>query len=241
MFEIAYITNKGARSQNEDRIFINGKIFDNADGYEKSDNCFLAVCDGVGGENFGEEAAMSACEAFVSFVNEDPSEELAYDYVVKANECIRELQSIDSSHKSASSTVAALCIKDNRLLVFNLGDSEVIQFRMGMMITLSEKHTLINEINCFGGETDNINPHVITKFLGRDCFVPYVFMDKEYGQLDDIFLLFSDGIGDAVSKREMKEILRTGNALSDIAEKICSIAVKNGTTDNLSLIIVRRL
>lgn len=240
MFEIAYKTCSGLRDHNEDCIFVNGEIFASDSGHTEHEECLLAVCDGVGGEAFGEEASYTACSALKRYLGLKFTDALANQYVCEANGLIRKEQKKDSAHGGMSTTVAVLSLRGRDVFAFNMGDSEIMRLRGSTLYRISQKHTVVNECQRFGFQACDTDQHVITKYLGGQEFVPAVFDGGGTLDKDDIFILFSDGVGDVVTKSELKQILLSEMTLEQMCDDIYGKAIDKGSDDNISVIIVRR-
>lgn len=239
MFEIAYKTCSGILDHNEDCIFVNGEIYASGSGYMECEECLLAVCDGVGGECFGEEASYAACSALRQYLGLQFTEALANQYVRDANDVIRTEQEKDAAHGGMSTTVAVLSLSGKDVFAFNLGDSEIMRLRGRMLYSISQKHTVVNEYQSFGFQTFDTDQHIITRYLGGREFAPAVFEGGDTLDQDDIFILFSDGVGDVVTKSELKEILLSEISLEQMCDSICQKAIEKTADDNISVIIVR--
>lgn len=240
MFEIAYKTGPGILGHNEDRIFVNGEIYASDSGHMECEECLLAVCDGVGGESFGKEASYAACSALKRYLGLKFTDDLANQYVCEANSLIRKEQKKDAAHGRMSSTVAVLSLRGKDVFAFNLGDSEIMRLRGSTLYRISQKHTVVNEFQSFGFQTYDTDQHIITKYLGGSEFAPAVFEGEGTLDKDDIFMLFSDGVGDVVTKSELKRILLSEIMLEQMCDDIYGKAIEKGSDDNISVIIVRR-
>lgn len=240
MFEIAYKTCSGIPDHNEDCIFVNGELYASGSGHMEREECLLAVCDGVGGECFGEEASYAACSTLKKYLGLKFTNDLANQYVCEANGFIRKEQKKDAGHGRMSTTVAVLSLRGKDVFAFNLGDSEIMRLRGSTLYRISQKHTTVNEFQSFGFQPLDTDRHVITKYLGGKEFAPAVFDGGDTLDKDDIFILFSDGVGDVMTKSELKEILLSEIPLEQMCEAIYGKAIENGSDDNISVIIVRR-
>ena len=94
------LTNRGGRKNNEDYV-----------GYANSDKlwCFV-VCDGLGGQSFGEVASEIVCETVCKSFKKAPelSGKALYRYIEKAASVLGEER--ESTKSNMSSTIGALVI-----------------------------------------------------------------------------------------------------------------------------------
>lgn len=237
MFEIAYKTYAGAiKEHNEDTIFVNGEIYNEACSETENDCCLLAVFDGVGGEASGEVASKIAAESLLSYNNVELSKELVNEYVAVANKEIFYLQRSDIKLRNMATTFVLLYLNGDDVICANLGDSEAYRYRTGMLYAISENHSLDSLMSFERNEKS----HIIAKYLGGKYIEPSYFDGCNTLSENDLFLLFSDGISDAVSKKEMKKLINEAKNLKALCEGLCELAIKNGTQDNISVIAVRR-
>ena len=92
------LTNRGGRKNNEDYV-----------GYANSDKlwCFV-VCDGLGGQSFGEVASEIVCETVCKSFEKAPelSGKALYRYIEKAASVLGEER--ESTKSNMSSTIVAL-------------------------------------------------------------------------------------------------------------------------------------
>lgn len=241
MFEIAYKTYSGAvESHNEDTVFINGKIFNDGFGIIEDENCLVAVFDGVGGEDCGEIASKTAANVLARFVGKSFNEELSDEYAQQANREIKKIQSTDIKCRNMATTVVSLYISADDVLCFNLGDSEAYRYRFGSLYLLSENHSVDSLCGISFEGNQEQRSHIIAKYIGGEYMKPYFFDGYETFDEKDIFILFSDGVGDTVTKKEIKNCIKEHDDLLEICKTLAQLAVDNGSTDNISIIVLRR-
>ena len=238
MFEIAYKTHRGLAEHNEDSIFINGDVIDSGSGHLISDSCLIAVCDGVGGCDRGEVASRLACEALRPYTKSAFTAELVRQYLDEADSAIRTAQAGATGHGAMATTLAALSYDGENVFAFNLGDSEIMCLQGDLLITISESHTLAALLAQRGYEAAEDQMHVITKCVDGDSPEPYIF--ETSGDFDerDVFILFSDGLGDTVTKAEIKDVFYSF-PFDKICEELYRMAIDNGSEDNISIVTVR--
>lgn len=240
-FEIACTVDKGVHHEkNDDRAMVNGTII-NESSYEgiNENNVLAIVCDGVGGENFGNEAAEIVTQVFADAkitVRKDIEDTLKL-----ANEKVKEKQKADFMHGQMSTTIAGVYLDKEDAIVFNIGDSSVFRYRSPYMSKLSEDHTLIAELKSLGLPHKRRDEHCITRCLGSDSAIPTIYETFVFER--DILLICSDGITDGMDIDTLEDMFleNENQALSVVCEKLINTAVKNGTTDNMSVILIRKV
>lgn len=239
-FEIACTVDKGVHHEkNDDRAMINNTVV-NERGYEelKHDRVLAIVCDGVGGENFGDEAAEIVAKVFADAEITDKND--IENTLKKANEKVKEKQNVDFMHCQMSTTIAGVYLDKEDAVVFNIGDSSVYRFRNPYIAKLSEDHTLIAELKSLGLPYKKGDKHCITRCLGSNSAIPAIIETTFYD--NDIILICSDGITDAIDITALENIFveNENNSLSVICKQLINTAIKNGTTDNMSVILIRK-
>jgi serine/threonine protein phosphatase PrpC len=242
------------RGNNEDNFYANGKTLSDsggeplplcgtADGF----GCF-AVCDGMGGAEFGEVASDIAVRELAR--REVPPGGAAEDwcraYAEAANDKIcAEIKARDGIRMGT--TLALLVIGGGKATVCNIGDSRVYLARDGQMTQLSADHTQMRRMIDNGvltPEKAKTHPdrHKLTQHLGifpRELLIePYIAagMPVKNG---DIFLLCSDGLTDMLSDAEIAGILLQNNAPGEAAAELVRAALQNGGKDNVTVIVAR--
>jgi len=256
--ESTAITHVGlVRHNNEDNYYVNGKFKrDNnvaTEGYtdKATRNSYLyAVCDGMGGEDYGELASMIAVAVLAEY-QEDDMQEMIWDYVQRTNSIIcgeiRKNKGI-----RIGSTLAMLYIQGNNAISFNIGDSRIYLLRkngkMSELYLLSEDHTEAQHMVNFGLLTDeeaktHSSKNKLTQHFGifpeELTIEPYASQEVKIKK-NDIFLLCSDGLTDMVDEDEIRVILSMDNVDSaGIAKKLSAAAQAYGGKDNATVIVVK--
>lgn len=240
-FEIACTVDKGVHHEkNDDRAMVNSTII-NESSYEgiNENNVLAIVCDGVGGENFGDEAAETVAQVFA---NSTISGRKDIENALKeANEKVKEKQKADFMHCQMSTTIAGVYLNTEDAIIFNIGDSSVFRYRSPYMSKLSEDHTLIEELKALGLPYKRRDEHCITRCLGSGSAIPAIY--ETFVFEGDVILICSDGITDVIDIDTLEDVFveSENQALSVLCKKLIDKATKNGTTDNMSVILIRKV
>ena len=227
---VCYI-NPGVRTDhtNDDRAVIANMTVEEGLVEHIAENAVLiAVFDGVGGEQFGYEAAQTGADMFAHANGSDWTIATVTDKILEINDKIIEMQSSDMDHMGMSSTISGIFIKSHDCIVFNVGDSKVFRYRGNFIRQLTED--------------DSEGGHVITKWLGMDKLLPKVNEYIDRVRPGDIFLVCSDGVSDFISHDEFEQQLYSLGReceISDICKKIVNIAIENGSMDNCTVIVAK--
>ena len=129
----------------------------------------------------------------------------------------------------AVTTFSAAIFKSRTAHLFHAGDSRIYRFRSGELEQLSTDHCNHGS----GGKT------YLTRALGMDSHLEVDYIQAEL-ELDDLFLLTTDGVHDVLTKNELIAFAQSANnTLEDLATTIINRALSKGSEDNLSCLLVR--
>lgn len=202
-----------------------------------------ALADGMGGARGGSIASKLAIETLTSSVK--GWDEIYEGHLVaafrRANNAIFDEAAECGGLKGMGTTLVAIAVTRDQVLVANVGDSRAYRFRDGTACQLTHDHTVVGELQragVLGHEHAKHNPvsHVLTRSLGPspsvdvDC---YALDDKP--QEGDYYLLCSDGLYNLVSHREMTQILST-LPLEMAIERLIALANHRGGQDNITAV-----
>ena len=237
MFEIFAKSLTGFRDKNDDRALVGKYIINTEDDfYTKMIPPFtVAVFDGVGGYAHGDVAAEIAANAFSESA---PGSE---EDIGKASCCARdrifEKQLEGQAYSKMSTTATGLVIKEDKAILFNIGDSCVFRYRAPYVSRLNKEHTIAAINRALGLPVSLSDENTLTRTLGSCYYEPDIL---ELKILDaDLYIVCSDGIAKYVSDSDIENAINDA-PLQDIAKKLICKALNNGSKDNLTLIIIRR-
>ena len=126
------LTNRGGRKNNEDYV-----------GYANSDKlwCFV-VCDGLGGQSFGEVASEIVCETVCKSFKKAPelSGKALYRYIEKAASVLGEER--ESTKSNMSSTIVALVTDGEKAVWAHSGDSRLYYISKKRISQITDDHSI---------------------------------------------------------------------------------------------------
>ena len=247
--EVAGETNVGRkRNHNED----NFAIF--------AEYGLFIVADGMGGHASGEVASQLAVDTMKEFFGqsaEDPERTWPYKMdrakgyeenrlvtgIKLANLRIYETGQREAKKRNMGTTFVGLFTANDGVYVAHVGDSRVYRFREGNLEMMTEDHSLLNDyikMKRLTAEEIASFPHknVIVRALGMKDTVK-VDTRFEVPQLNDTFLLCSDGLSGPVSDEQIAAILSDHSDIKTAAAKLIEKANENGGPDNVTCILVR--
>jgi len=220
------------KPNNEDMILLNNEIF--RDGIRRveldiDNRVVIAVADGIGGLDKGEEASELVLTRLRDLLSKIPND-LSYDELRDVFN-IYAAETHSSIPQSMGSTLVGLFAYNGKLFRYHAGDSRIYRMRKNELSRLTVDHSLRES----GGQL-NAPSNVITNSLGggKSAFIELSEIENPFIN-NDIYLLSSDGMHDLV---EFNEITSALKSLSP-AKKLVSMAKKRGGRDNISVIIIK--
>ena len=214
----------------------------------ESSRYVFAVCDGMGGEEFGDEASEIAVNTLKEYagsfrtctIEDVPA--IVNEYATEANNRICRMDEERMANLSGS-TLAMAFVDGTNAYVFSIGDSRVYYFSDDELTQITEDQTLAMKklkANIYTEEEakNSDDAHKITTFLGVDArgiglkAQVYPPVDLSQGAV----LICSDGLTDMCSDQEIADILKRNK--KHPASDLVSRALKNGGRDNITCIVI---
>ena len=249
------------RKVNQDNFYVNGFINEEQKHYilksyfwSKAEQ-ILCICDGMGGEKYGEVASYIAVKKLISYKDRYSNlinrfDEHTNAYVQSANNAICTIIKKNNGERSGS-TMALLCVSPEKkeAVASNVGDSKVFLFRNGKLKRISEDHNQAQSLVNIGLITeDEARRHKdkskLTQHLGifQDEMVlePHI-TDNIILEKGDLFLLCSDGLTDMLTYTEIESTLEINESLKGKCKKLVEQANRNGGEDNTTVILTKIL
>ncbi len=222
----------------------------------------FAVADGMGGGNAGEIASQIALDTLKEHISEIVKKGLPEkDFLsgmktfLKQACLIIQTDLADSMENNPGlngmgTTLVAVLMSKKYIVVANIGDSRCYLISANRLVRITEDHSYIQEFrNTNGNEIPesmiSSYGHLITRSLnGRrdepDLFPPdKVSLELHEGEG---LLLCSDGSIPAtalIHPDGLQESIQTSGSLSEAGKNMISWAEKNGSKDNISLVLVK--
>lgn len=180
--------------------------------------CFV-VCDGVGGQDKGEVASRTVCNAFGEYMCQlDRTGVFTVDDFGKALSFVyaKLLGEMKGKSREMATTMTFLCFHGEGVLAAHMGDSRIYHIRPQVGILYrSNDHSLVNAWVHSGNITPEAgichpNSNYITRFLGyvENAELPTADViqlgDIESG---DYFFLCTDGVIQMLNEEKLQEIL----------------------------------
>lgn len=205
---------------------------------------FVVVADGMGGHQAGEVASAMAVEAFAAYMNKpfDNVEQHMKNAVLYANGKVYHAAQADPAKAGMGTTLTAVYLTGEDAFIAHVGDSRAYLIRNGVVIRITEDHTLVEALVLAGRITPaeaRVHPqrNLITRALGNQPMVDVdvLHVDNRPG---DVWMLCSDGLSNHMTERQISRVMHSEASWQEKAEKMVAMAIENGTTDNLTCVIV---
>jgi serine/threonine protein phosphatase PrpC len=199
----------------------------------------------MGGHAAGEVASKEAIQTlYATYYNDgaaDPSRSLRRA-VKQANTRILARAASDQGKQGMGTTLVAAVIRDNRLIVANVGDSRAYLFRDGELRQITRDHSWVAEALAAGLITEeqartHAYRNLITRALGQR---PEVKVDliQERLRPGDLLLLCSDGLTNEVDDARIAHVLSQGSPVESVRSLVI-LANRGGGRDNISAVVAR--
>lgn len=250
------------REKNEDNLYLDGAFikeigantcaqFSNS---KTASEYIFAVCDGMGGQKYGEKASYAAMKILKKLhekIRQNTENKdigliihCLKNYVLKANEYIYEMSIKKSS--PMGTTFACLAISNNKAVALNLGDTRVYLIRKGNIKRLTTDHTEAERLVRLGALTQKS----ALKHSSRHRLYRYLGISPDEGILEadisdiieiekgDMFLICSDGLTSMVDEQLILEITQKKEKTEKLCTSLVDEALKRGGNDNITSLLI---
>lgn len=257
VLEASVISHVGCeREGNEDNFFFNGDYmsFEKMDEGARISSSFsdklsvFAVCDGVGGSNYGERASYKAVKMLLPFLFKlkwGKADQMIDEYCAQASDEIFE----DGRKKKANyqgTTLAMIIVYGDEAKVVNVGDSRVYRVNQGRTEQVSFDHSEVNMMRMSGYLTTELarkhpKSNVITRYVGMskgERPKDFCYKTSFRAVNGDRIMICSDGVSDLIPEKELFSMLEKEQPAAGMCEGIVMKALEYGGKDNLTAIIL---
>ena len=232
----AGLSEQGKRSRNEDSIYIpqHGEV------------SLAIVADGMGGHNAGATASRIAVENALACVKRGgglKAEALLRKAALEANNAVYEHAKAVRECRGMGTTLVMALFFRSSYCALNVGDSRLYHYKNGKLQQITKDHSYVAEMVNLGlisEEDARTHPqrNIITSALGlREIEKVDVFESK--WERGDLVMLCSDGLYGVLFQEDMERVLHEENDLNKACEELIKIASYAGSTDNISVILVK--
>ena len=229
--DYAGITDRGrVRENNEDYLYMDGRLF--------------IVADGMGGHAAGEVASREAVEYFVRLEREnrwlDPPSRLRR-CAQAANLRLLDMTRKDPSLQGMGTTLTALLLED-AAYVCHVGDSRAYLWRAGRIRPLTQDHSLVGKMI----EEGRLTPAEARSHPQRNVILVALGASAElepdihslHPLAGDRFILCTDGLSGVVEEWEIQRIMAAHPGAREACEALVEEALSKGAPDNVTVVVV---
>ena len=259
--EAAAYSHIGGRGNNEDNFFMNGvhlqrEMLNQGGKCEtefRDDTQLYAVCDGMGGALYGEEASMLAVESLKNYKAICLQPETSGNLIKLLRQISAGINRLSESHGTragdSGSTISMIILRERHFRTVNVGDSRVYRLRDGVLERLTKDHSQIQMMIDAGELTKESawrHPlkNVITQHLGMPDvpggLKPDISPRFELRE-DDRYLVCTDGLSDVVREEDIAAMLAKDNTAAESAEELVKYALSEAeklgvNSDNITVV-----
>lgn len=246
------------RKNNEDSFYLNGTYMSRESMDEgglffatcSDDDQLYAICDGMGGQDSGEDASFTAVQALDQYFRKSPNHRLKEHAELEKAICDTSTEIFTTASKEgkkSGTTIVMALVHDGTIEFTHVGDSRAYSLRNETLTQVTKDHSLVQRLINMGmldeaGARTHPNRHAITQYLGMPPTVETIAMSmSEPVQLraGDWFLLCSDGLTDVVENDDITQILLNAKTAMDAAQTLVMRALENEGKDNITVICIR--
>ncbi len=240
--DVGTASSAGVREQNEDRV----------ETRQTAQRLIALIADGMGGGDIG--AAMSdqvikiAAESLQSAGKDTVENELRQAFQA-ANQAIQNFRQLHDRYAKSGSTLTGAIIQVNSQGTIahlgHVGDSRAYLVNGTKIKQLSRDHNVYEDLRSRGVAADQArkdpNARKLTYCLGssQDVVTAPHFYTQHSLQPGDTLILCTDGVSEFVAPATLGDVVGANHSAERIAQKLVSLALKQGSTDNASCVVVR--
>lgn len=207
-----------------------------------------AVCDGMGGHAGGDTASTIAIRSLAHIERDNTSHnvesvaEMMTNSVLAAHDAIVGQAKQNRKLAGMGTTVTAVSLVDGYWVLAHIGDSRAYLLRDGQLTRVTKDHSyvqhLIDTHRITEAEAKN-HPqrNVVMRVLGDFDIDPRPDISIREAEPGDRWLLCSDGLCGVLESSTIEERLREVNDPEQCAQDLVSMALRAGSTDNVTAVI----
>lgn len=226
---------------------------DYADYFEsRAGQVLFVLCDGVGGNLAGDVASRKTTEFIGSrfkqldhYMSKEVMEEWMDKIIYEVNAFIVEVSDQSTDYVGMGTTLVLATVVEDFVVVAHVGDSRAYTYHQGVLVQLTEDHSLVNELVKSGEITpeESLNHprrNIVTQSIGGDLQVEAEFTQMHKNQVE-LLMLCSDGLSNMLSSELMIELIEAEKDLNQLASNFIEAANDAGGLDNITIILVSNL
>ncbi|WP_371749396.1 serine/threonine-protein phosphatase [Streptomyces sp. NBC_01283] len=231
------------RDHNEDSLAVGpwtlcGTMTENPQtlGFPLGNPLVVAVADGIGGQPGGEVASGLVVRQLAAIGPSLDGEQAVHDALIACNHAVYAAAERDPELTTMGTTVAGVVLLGKELVVFNVGDSRVLD------VSLGREDGALRQVSVDdspppapGRRTTSIVTQALGGALRFSAITPHVSTLPLVG--GERFLVCSDGLTDPVPEDTLNELLTAHDSGRAVFE-LWKAAIDAGGPDNITLALI---
>lgn len=231
------------RKVNEDAYYISE--------FDKNNNGFVIVADGMGGHNGGRTASKTAIDIIAGSIKtsglkklgESQIESVLIKSIDDANSAVLGKALCDEKLSGMGTTVVICAVINQKAFIANVGDSRLYLVRNKEISQITKDHSVVQQLIDMGKITKSEaqhhpNKNLITRAVGSDIKTEadiYLCDLKN----DDIILLCTDGLTNMVDDLMILDCINKNDDINEAVNMLGKTANNNGGYDNITVIALK--
>lgn len=210
---------------------------------------FFVLADGMGGRKAGDIAAREAVQILSESIRQlwestnffqkevDLLTEIRHA-IELANRWVYNMGCAHEALMGMGTTLCCLLWTEQTVYYAHVGDSRIYRFHNDQLELLTEDHSLFARwLSKKNSKTPSPPKNIITRAIGTSKPANPEISSCQHNS-EDLYLLCSDGLSDAVSLEELQTILTLAPSLEIATEKMIDYAKIMGGNDNITALII---
>lgn len=208
----------------------------------------VAICDGMGGHAGGDTASTIAIRSLAHIEREDREQDVAAiasmmeTSVMAAHDAIVGKARHERKLSGMGTTVTAVTLVDDYWVLSHIGDSRAYLLRDGALCQVSQDHSYVQHLINTGRITEqeaknHPQRNVVMRVLGDFDIDPHPDIAVLKAHPADRWLLCSDGLCGVLENSTIADALLSMSNLTECAQRLVSMALRAGSTDNVTAVI----
>lgn len=222
------------RSNNQDSSFAGERL--------------IAVCDGMGGHAGGDTASTIAVRSLAHIEQDNLQGDIAavakmmVTSVMAAHDAIVGKAKRERRLAGMGTTVVAVTLVSGYWVLAHIGDSRAYLLRNGKLTRMTTDHSYVQHLIDTGRITESEarnhpQRNVVMRVLGDFDIDSHPDVAIRKAHPADRWLLCSDGLCGVLEDSTLQEALSTYSSQDECAQHLVAMALKAGSTDNVTAVI----
>lgn len=207
-----------------------------------------AICDGMGGHAGGDTASTIAIRSLAHIEQDSRPDDvkkvsdMLETSIMAAHDAIVGKAKRERKLAGMGTTVTALSLVHSYWVLAHLGDSRAYLLRDNRLIRMTSDHSYVQHLIDMGHITpeearNHPQRNVVMRVLGDFDIDPRPDISIRMAHPSDRWLLCSDGLCGVLEDSTIQEVMSTISNQEECAQKLVSMALRAGSTDNVTAVI----